>query len=285
VRAVAFSGGGEKIQFFAGWCKRRIGELGVHYDILSGVSSGALVSGFLAQYKEGESERSAADLVKVLTPIKNSDVYKSWFLVGKLAGLWEPALLNSKPLDKTIDEVFDPERVHGSGRVLRIGACDLTTGEYRLFNERSPELTKALLASASFPGFLLPVEIRDRLYTDGGAQVVTPIKAAIDAGATAVDVVVSAPKKLQPKCTKDPNAIDIVLRSLEMAAHRLTWVDVQYALMVNELVRAGKSNKRYIDITVSAPEEPLPTEILEFDPTQAIELQHLGYLAAKQLEA
>lgn len=285
-RALVLSGGGSKGPYHVGFCRRAIGELGIHYPILCGVSVGALVAGFLAMYHEGEEATAATELDALFLGIENRDVWKRWFLFGKVAGLWKPSLLNSAPLEELVENLLDASRVRASGKLLRIGAVSLGTGEYRIFDENYVPLHRALLASASFPGFFLPVKIGADLWIDGGIQQVTPIKAAIAAGATAIDVVITDPEKISPGFEADPEAPDVLLRTLEIMVSRLTWVDVRHALAINELVRVGAApGKRHLDIRVVAPTEALNSDPLNFDPREATAIAATGYRAARELES
>lgn len=285
MRALVLSGGGSKGQFHVGWAKRRIGELEIKYDVLCGVSVGALVVGSLAQFPHGQEKEAAAALVDLFSAVQTKNIWKHWWLFHEAAGLWKPAMRNSTPLQELVRTKLDMEKVKASGRKLRVGAVNLSAGEYKIFDESCSDLAGALLASSSFPGFFLPVRMGGQWWTDGGVQAVTPIKAAIDAGATDIDVVVTEPKEALPEFDKDPETSDVLLRSLELMCHRLTWVDIEYARLVNELVAKGAApGKRVVNITVSAPDEPLNDDSLTFDPKEATHIQLLGYKAAQALE-
>jgi NTE family protein len=285
MRALVLSGGGSKGPFHVGFCKHMIGELKTHYDILCGISVGGLVASFLAQYKRGQEELAAQELTDQFLPIRNENVWKSWFLFGKLAGLWKSSFLNSSPLESLIFTRLDINRIRASRKKLRIGAVSLTQGTYHIFDETYPDLPAAVLASAIYPGFLSPTYINNEWWVDGGIQQVTPIKAAIDAGATEIDVVVTAPSSPTFGFEHDPETVDVILRALDLMTHRLTWVDIQYAQRINELVRAGAlPSKREVKIRVAAPLQELNRDPLHFDPKEAREIASLGYHAAIALD-
>lgn len=286
MKALVLSGGGSKGPFHAGFCRRAIGELKTQYDILCGVSVGALIAVFLAQYKHGEEVEAAKALDDLFLNIENKDVWKRWFLVGKVAGLWESSLLNSKPLQKLVRSRLDVEKVKSSGKLLRLGAVSLTQGKYVVHSECSTDIASVALASAAFPGFLLPIKMLDQWWVDGGVQQVTPIKAAIDAGATEIDVVVTEPKDASFGIDRKPEALDVFLRSLELMTHHIAWVDVKYAERVNELVKAGKMpGKRVVKLRVACPDRVLNHDSLNFDPKEAKDIALAGYKAAVQLES
>jgi len=79
----------------------------------------------------------------------------------------------------------------------------------------------------------------------------------------------------------------VLLRSLELAIHRLTWVDIAYTLQVNKLVATGHPSaegKRHVEVRVANPDSPLNKDSMEFDPEEAVGISMRGYDAAVALE-
>jgi predicted acylesterase/phospholipase RssA len=285
VKSLCLSGGGAKGSYFVGFVRRMVGERARNYDILCGVSVGALVASFMAQYRDYERTEMVDQLEDMFLKIENKDVWQHWFLLRRALGLWKPSFLNSRPLHELVRTRLDSKRVRASGKKLRVGAVSLTTGQYRVFNETHVPLADAVLASAAFPGFLSPIHSAHELWTDGGVQQITPLKAAIEAGATEIDVVITEPRSVSLKFEREPEALDVILRSLEIMANRIAWVDVDYALKINQLIDAGGApGKRKVQIRVVAPTEALLSDSLSFDPAEARRLAQLGYEAACALE-
>ncbi|NIX59163.1 MAG: hypothetical protein GWN14_25405, partial [candidate division Zixibacteria bacterium] len=122
---------------------------------------------------------------------KNRKVYKSWF--GWLAAaLWKPSLYNSEPLKELVYDNIFPEQIF---KKLRVGAVSIPDGKYKVWTEEDPDILEGILASSAFPGMLTPIQARGKTWLDGGLRRVTPIKDAIEEGATDIDVIMTAPKR------------------------------------------------------------------------------------------
>lgn len=280
MRGLALSGGGSKGQFHVGVVGHLLGDLRTVYDAYAGVSVGALVGSFLAQYKTGEEGQAAQDLRDLFTPIENSDIWKSWCLFGK-ASVWKSSALNSHPLQHLVKKALDEEKVRASGKRLRVGAVSLDTTAYQIFDETYSPLVEAVLASASFPAFFEPIQTDGQLWTDGGVRVVTPIKTLIGLGCDEIDVSICHPPEPTAKFKRDPDWPDVALRSLDVMCSQLTWVDVKYAQLLNRLLEHEEiEGKRKVEIRVIHADHDLNDDSLHFDPKEAVEMQKEGYRAA-----
>jgi predicted acylesterase/phospholipase RssA len=104
------------------------------------------------------------------------------------------SLLSMEPVRHLVETHIDPERVAGSGIVLRIGAVGLESGELRYVTERGElqtrdgepldqppvALTEAILASASIPLVFPPTRLNDEHYVDGGVREILPLELAFN---------------------------------------------------------------------------------------------------------
>ena len=99
------------------------------------------------------------------------------------------------------------EKIRESNKIVTAGTVSLTSGKYTIFDQSSDYFIDAVIASASFPGMLAPVQFLDQLWTDGGVKELSPIKKAIELGADVIDIVVTSPetrvKKFISKPTKE----------------------------------------------------------------------------------
>jgi NTE family protein len=278
MKALVISGGGSKGQYAVGVLRHLLEEKGEQYDIIAGVSVGALIGAFLAQYPKGLESAAYSNLEKLFSPIENKDIWKNWFLIRELAGVCcEPSFYNSSPLEKLVREKLDPAAVRQSGKRLRLGAASLNTGEYKVFDETSIPLSEAVLASASFPAFFKPIKFEGGLWADGGIRTVTPIKSAIDAGATSMDIIVLSAKNEVPVFPKDPTAVDVALRAIELQGSEIVSKDLKLFEMHNQLAKYKTSKKRYVPARVFRPDWPLLDNPLNFDPEEGHRLQLIGY--------
>jgi predicted acylesterase/phospholipase RssA len=181
---LAISGGAEDGAFgaglLAGW-----GDAGNRpaFDMVTGVSSGALIAPFVFLGRERDSQ-----LREVFTTYGRKDIFA--FNVPNL--IEGAGLVDNSPLANLIAKYIDAEfirevaRERRKGRVLLIGTTNLDAQRPVLWDmgriaaSDSPEalglFRKVLLASATLPGVFAPVRIKvrvggkdyDELHVDGG---------------------------------------------------------------------------------------------------------------------
>jgi NTE family protein len=266
MRALVLSGGGAKGAYQCGAISALRG-CGASWDILSGVSVGAINAAYLCQHLDHYGLRNLWE------SIDDDDVKGRWFF-GWFSGLFKGGLYNMKPLRKLLEDNLDLLAIQRSGRKLRLGAVSLTSGEYRLWDEMADDLIDGVLASAAHPVGLAPIKARGEVWTDGGVRNVTPLRSAIKAGATEIDVVMCAaeggPGPWKPKC---PRLLHRSIRELEILLDEASSDDLRTTEWINQAVRSsptlfGKSNrpKREIKLRIIRPKTPLDIDSLDFDP-------------------
>jgi hypothetical protein len=130
-------------------------------------------------------EKADDDLLEeAYATAKTSDIYKKKFL---LFALFSDSLYNSKPLAKRVEKYISQEtvdrvaRAGEEGRKLYIGTVSHDAGRLVIWDltalamdktnsDRLDLYRKVVLASASIPILVQPVEIDGELYADGGAR-------------------------------------------------------------------------------------------------------------------
>lgn len=123
----------------------------------------------------------------------------------------------------------------------------------------------------------------------------TPLKGVIDAGCDEIDVVLTAPLKPKPMPLEDSrlslklNALNILIRTIDLMAHEAMVRDLQRCEEVNELVRIGKDEKhREVKLNVFVPQQVLtssPLDALQFEPVRTKELIRIGEEDARRIMA
>jgi NTE family protein len=276
MRALVMSGGGAKGAFEVGVLKKWIQEEGREYEILCGVSVGALNAAFLSQSPLGKLGEGYNKLVETWLKVNNDNIRKSWFL-WKLAALWKSSVYDSTPLMKWVERDLDPKAVRESGRKLRVGAVSWETGEYYAATETDEDLQKWVAASASFPAFLSPVEIKGQLWTDGGVRNVTPLGEAIRLGADTIDIIMcSNPDAPDPWSPKGEHALPgFALRAISLLGDEVARNDLQVCGLKNDLAELG-GKFRKVQVNLIQPTVPLG-ESLEFDPAEIVRMMKIGY--------
>lgn len=277
-RGLALSGGGEKGAYQVGALKALYFDAGRTYDVLAGVSVGAINAAHQAQYPKHEEAKGWRDLHELWMGLTDDKVYKRWRPFGILQALFNRSLYNSSSLLKYLRERLDERAIAQSGHELRVGATSLTTGDFRIFNEKQEPLSDLVYASAAFPVAFGPAEIAGEWWADGAIRTATPVKACIEAGCTHIDVVMLTPRKVRQVFDSTPGIVDIATRAIALMTAEITENDLEQAMLWNHLIERGEpTNKRHIEFTVVRPEEVLPTKLLHFDPAVSAELVELGY--------
>ncbi len=183
---LTLSGGGENGAFGAGilvgWSER--GDR-PDFDLVTGVSAGALIAPFAYLGKDYDSQLS-----RLFTEFGSDDIFEANIVAGLLGGT---AIASNAPLKRLIDQFVDHEMMRRlaeerrHGRVLLVGTTNLDA-ERPVFwdigkiaekgDEQSLKLIRSvLLASAAIPGVFPPVRIPvvaanghhyEELHVDGG---------------------------------------------------------------------------------------------------------------------
>lgn len=282
MRALVLSGGGQKGAVQVGVLKYLLKDLKRHYDIMTGISVGALNVAALSMYKKGEEEAAFDFLYNIWMNVSKDKVYKSWFPFGILQGLFKSSLYNSEPLHDLVHSIVDVEKVATSGKRVAVGAVSLNSGKCEFYHQDSPFFVDAVLASSSYPAMLCPVKINGELWTDGGVKEITPLKKAMDMGATEIDVIVADPDETTLKFEDDPNFLDMIKRTMTLMADEISVDDVKKALLYNELAKLGYEGKKYIPINVYKPKVTLSADPLAFDHGEILNMIDVGYRLAKE---
>lgn len=280
MRALVLSGGGSKGQYSVGAIQHLMGVKGIQYDIICGVSVGALIAAYLCQFPKGEEAEAAEGLLALFSNVRNQDVWKHWKPFRYLHGLWKGGLTDSSPLRQTIKDKLDVERVRTAGRELRIGVTSLTSGLHHTFTQDAYNLAELVYASAAFPVAFEPSYFDKQWWSDGGIHTVTPVKAAIDAGATHVDVVLVAPCHAIPRVIPHPTTIQVAVRTIELMTDKMFDADIKLTILHNALVKALQepdTTKRYVHINVIRPQQFMTENSLDFNQLEAAIMRARGF--------
>ncbi|CAG9329564.1 unnamed protein product [Blepharisma stoltei] len=179
--AVSLEGGGSYGAFEAGslWQIAYTAPVNISWDVVTGVSTGALNAGGVAQFKPGNEKAMADFLVNTwLTLNGSSSVYVEWE-GGLLEGiLFQRGLYNTKPLVNTLHQKY----IYGVNRNVTVGSTNLDTGIYGQFNESLglEGLLTAITCSACPPWYFPPVNFQGSTWVDGGVMINQDVFAAVE---------------------------------------------------------------------------------------------------------
>ena len=282
MKSLVLSGGAAKGAYSSGAILYLLGHLEINYDAFHGISSGAINAAFLAMFPSGEEKRAAETLSDLWKNIKQSDVYREWYLFGKLQSIWRNSFYNAEPLHKLLRSHLSLEKIRASGKKVSVGAVSLTSGKYRTFTQDDDDFLDAVIASASFPSIFSPIEIRGELYSDGGLKSISPLSIAIDMGSEIIDAIITSPEFRDKKFIENPSIIDIIARSFDLFTEKIMTSDLEKATLYNQLAALHATDKKTITMNIIRPDHNLMEDLLDFDPVKIQNMITLGYDDAKK---
>lgn len=255
MRALVLSGGGARGCFQVGALDYLMNEKRLDFDIVCGVSVGALNGTMIAQ---GDFNGLREIWLNIESP---KDIYRRrWDFIPRVgpalgALLGKDSMYDNKPLGELIEKYVDQRKIVDSGRLLRVGVVSLYTGEYYSIAETHSSLKKLILASTAIPFTFSPINVSDKLMSmvDGGVRDMTPLKEAIDLGADEIYVILCSPFGL-PYGKRDYGySVDIGFRTIEILTNEVYNNDIETCLRYNT-----RPDKRKIDLRIIRPDEDNP---------------------------
>jgi len=279
MRCLCLSGGGSKGAYQLGVLTKWMSEDRRDYDMLCGVSVGALNCSVLATTMLGQPFMALKKLEEFWEGVTTEKVRKSWPVFGAVASVWKPSVYNSSPLSDWAHKTLNPKLIRASGRQLVVGAVCWETGEYVVADQTSDDIVSWVLASAAYPALLSPVKIGGKLWTDGGLRDITPLGEAIRRGATEIDVIVTAPDKPAAWSTVGQAAIPgYAIRALDLMSTEIMENDLKICSLKNRLSEAlGGIEYRKVKVRVIRPGSELSVNSLDFDRSSINQMIELGY--------
>lgn len=270
-RALVLAGGGAKGAFQVGKIKQLV-ERGKRWDIISGVSVGALNALFLSQWHKADQDKAADRLVELwIDEVKSSkSIYKPWApgILTYIPALWKGSLFSTAPLKNLIKTNVDLDLVRTSDVSISIGACSLTTGKYVQANKHNPDIFDYVLASASFPVAFPTVEVGNEILTDGGIRTCIPIREILHPSIGEIDVIMNNPMNEESFVEGDrlQRLLPKIFRIVDILSDEMFLMDLQ------EL-----SIARGIKINVYSPNKQVDLHVLDFDNQKIRVLIDRGY--------
>jgi NTE family protein len=256
--ALVLSGGGAKGAFQVGAEKYARQVKGYHWDIIAGVSVGALNGTMLAM---GKYER----LYELWNSISADQVYTGgfnlWSLVKLLFGA--KSFYGNEPLQRLLAEEFDLRLIAAD---LRIGAVSLISGEYIEFRAGDPYLQDAVLASTALPIIWEPVDVslEHEAMVDGGVRNISPIGDVLDSDPDEIVIINCSPGAFDPLTRPPSDIVQIGERSLDILLNELFRSDMREFVHLNHLVKQAES----AGLTLRHPTQDRP---LKYYPCKIIE--------------
>jgi len=277
MRALVLSGGGTHGAYQVGVLKHLMGDLKTKYDILAGVSVGAVIIASLAQYKAGEEQEAVNATEKLWLGIDNSSVWK-YFFPPWIAAMWKTGVYSTKPLRELLEKNFDRQKFLDSGKIVRVPAVSLNSGEWGVWTEQDEDILDGVMASSAFPGMFESINARGQAWIDGGVRTVTPLKEAIDSGATEVDVIITF-KPGTAKIEGKLKTYKVLLRAMTIMMDEVMVNDLKVCELKNNI-----DGYRKIKLNIYSPSKGLKGESLDFNPQNIRDELIQGYKDATSKE-
>ena len=286
--ALVLSGGGSKGSWEAGVLCYLAQQGHPGFQYISGSSVGAIIAGGLAMYppeRFSEGVRYVEQIWRERIQ-RSSDIWRLRVPFG-LPGLWRRSFGRRRPLERLLLDTVDQDMIRSSGIRLRISAVDLLSSTLKVYDESTDDLVQAILASSAFPIAFPPVAIGNRLEVDGAVRDFAPVKAAIDAGAHHITVLLTErADQLSPVTPEQVStAFEITQRILRILFHEIIQNDLKHCQKINTLLDRGlldgASGYRKVELTVLQPSQPLGGP-LEFSRKLIDQQLQQGFDDAKQ---
>lgn len=179
--AFVFAGGGSLGAIQVGMLRALLAA-GVKPDFLVGSSVGAINAGYFASAPDADC---VARLERIWIGLRRSDVFP--FTLASAFGLLRnpESFLDSGRLRSLIESRLPFARLEDAAIPLHIFATDPQGHGVRL---GAGPAVDAILASAAIPGVFPPVVVDGRALMDGAVAANTPLRAAVEMGATKIFV-------------------------------------------------------------------------------------------------
>ena len=128
-----------------------------------------------------------------------------------------------------------------SDRQLRIAATNWDTGVVKIFenHDMTEEFGPLIIqASAAIPGIFPPVKIAGSIYVDGGVVMNTPLRCALEAGATTLHVIYNDPNIENIPVERLENPLDTFMKMFTIMQATIANEDIDTAAWINEGLEA-----------------------------------------------
>lgn len=258
------SGGGAKGAFQVGAVETLARERGLDFQVIAGVSAGALNAFVLAQGHGPEGLLAQVEeLKRIWLGIHSSrDIYRDRFLGQILTFVIKDSIYDSSPLRAMIERESRIDALRASGKEFRVGVSWLDSGVYEVIDQHHEAIPACVLASSSMPILFPPVAVGSRFAVDGGVRNVTPLDGGFDAlrqlGAQAPDeslemyVLLASPLSISAERPPWKTGLAVGKRALTMLINEIYREDLRYALAINDAVHFHTALQARLQETLGA---------------------------------
>jgi len=269
--ALVISGGGSKGAFAVGAIEEALSR-GLHFDIISGTSTGALIAPLLAI-------DDIDKLVELYTTVKTKDIlrlnWRRFFL---------DAIYDTRPLEKLIRRTMQGRRFEALQLTnVKVLLCSVgfQTGNI-IYGTQHPidRLREAIpwedfngfvasvLASTNQPMLMPPSVFAGETCFDGGVREVAPLQSVLKLGVERAFVIANSPVEPRPVQQPHYKMVTIGPRAIDLMTTEILNNDISYS---------------DAEVVVIRPEENLPSNGLKFVPEEMQEMRRIGREMARRV--
>ena len=223
-RALFISAGGDHGAYALGMMY----AMNTNYTHVGGISAGALIAAALAH--SGNTRVCAQRMYETLRSHSMADPWITHTL-GSVVNAVYALLFRHSLFRNHIPALSAPYFRTPFQKTLQVGTYNTTLGVYETFDHTSPDISAAVVASASPPGIFSPVKIGGYKYSDGAMAHVIPvneIKSYWKNSTGDVDVLLCYPTT----CLKDFLTCEMhtgvsLEKDVERATYEMVWNTMQ----------------------------------------------------------
>lgn len=284
-RALVLEGGGDKGAYQVGAMRGLVEALPAgesQYDVISGVSIGAINGVGLSLFKKGDELAGTQFMVDFWKNLTADNVYANWpgwILEG---AIYHTGLYNNT---KFVDFLHTNVPYNKIFRKVVVGATNARTGSFVRYTEAlgaESLMYNAVRASSAFPGFFQSVDFDNKTLIDGGVLINLDIAGAIErckeTGAREADIIIDiimcSGDVLQDVDPSQFNAVQMLRRFMQISNYQKTMVWITH----------GTANWPEVKFRyIVSPKGPISSEWLPmgFDPKEIRKLIDMGKKDAK----
>ena len=288
-KILVLAGGSVKGAFQAGVMKA-IMERGYQPDAVYGVSAGSLnaayfvnqlglqaISGEPISFKDASQDLWDFWESRITSPESLSKPFNIFQLGLSALRKKFKGLVDTMPLRNLLTEVLSVRNLHASPIDLKIGAVNIIDGTMYYVDTSEEHFLDYLMASSAVPILMPIVKINGetrRSFLDGGLRDVSPIKKAVDDGASHIVCISCHMETIEGGHFDSGDLLALVDRVMDIAVNEILNADIKEVMISNTT----------IDIQSIRPPQPLTIDIQNFNKMDIRRMLELGYQVGQDIK-
>lgn len=288
-KILVLAGGSVKGAFQAGVMKALM-ERGYQPDAVYGVSAGSsnaayfvnqlglqVISGEPISFKDASQDLCDFWETRITSPGSLSKPFNIFQLGLSALRKKFKGLVDTQPLRNLLKEVLSIRNLHASPIGLKIGAVNIIDGTMYYVDTSEEYFLDYLMASSAVPILMPVVKINGetrRSFLDGGLRHVSPVKKAVDDGASHIICINCHMESIEGGHFDSGDLLALVDRVMDIAVNEILNADIKEVMISNTT----------IDVHSIRPSQPLTIDIQNFNKTDIRRMIELGYQVGQDIK-